>query len=78
MAVRLERHESNTRAIGRYLADDPRVEWLSYLGDPQFPYYDLAQRYLKGHCPSIITFGVAGGYDRASGSSTRSSSSSVS
>ena len=63
LAVRLERHESNTRAIARYLADDPRVAWLNYLGDPQFPYYDLAQRYLKGHCPSIITFGVAGGYD---------------
>lgn len=62
-AVRLERHESNTRAIARYLADDPRVEWLSYLGEPGFPYYDLAQRYLKGHCPSVITFGVAGGYD---------------
>ncbi len=63
LAVRLERHESNTRAIARYLAADPRVEWLSYLGDPGFAYYDLAQRYLKGHCPSIITFGVAGGYD---------------
>jgi O-acetylhomoserine (thiol)-lyase len=63
LAVRLERHESNTRAIAQYLADDPRVEWLSYLGDPSFAYYDLAQRYLKGHCPSIITFGVAGGYD---------------
>jgi O-acetylhomoserine (thiol)-lyase len=63
LAVRLERHESNTRAIAQYLAADPRVEWLSYLGDPTFPYYALAQRYLKGHCPSIITFGVAGGYD---------------
>jgi O-acetylhomoserine (thiol)-lyase len=63
LAVRLERHESNTRAIARYLADDPRVEWLSWLGDPRFPYYDLAQHYLNGHCPSIITFGVAGGYE---------------
>ncbi len=63
LAVRLERHESNTRAIASYLAADPRVEWLSYLGDPGFAYYELAQRYLKGHCPSIITFGVAGGYD---------------
>lgn len=63
LAVRLERHESNTLAIARYLADDPRVGWLSYLGDPAFPYYDLAQRYLGGHCPSIVTFGVAGGYD---------------
>jgi O-acetylhomoserine (thiol)-lyase len=63
LAVRLERHESNTLAIARYLASDPRVDWLNYLADPDFPYYDLAQRYLKGHCPSIVTFGVAGGYD---------------
>ena len=63
LAVRLERQESNTRAIARYLAADPRVQWLSWLGDPSFAYYDLAQRYLKGRCPSIITFGVVGGYD---------------
>jgi O-acetylhomoserine (thiol)-lyase len=63
LAVRLERHETNTRAIAQYLAEDPRVAWLSWLGDRGFPYYDLGRRYLKGHCPSIITFGVAGGYD---------------
>jgi O-acetylhomoserine (thiol)-lyase len=63
LAVRLERHESNTRAIAMYLAGDARVSWLSCLGDPGFPYYDLGRRYLGGHCPSIITFGVAGGYD---------------
>ena len=63
LAVRLERHESNTRAVAQFLATDPRVAWLSYLGDRTFPYYDLGRRYLKGHCPSIITFGVVGGYD---------------
>jgi O-acetylhomoserine (thiol)-lyase len=63
LAVRLERHESNTRTIADYLARDPRVEWLNWLGDPKFAYFDLAQRYLNGHCPSIITFGVAGGYE---------------
>lgn len=63
LSVRLERHESNTRAIAAYLAADPRVEWLSWLGDPGFAYYELAQRYLKGRVPSILTFGVAGGYN---------------
>ena len=63
LSVRLERHESNTRAVAAYLAADPRVEWLRYLGDPEFSYYGLAQRYLNGHCPSIVTFGVAGGYE---------------
>jgi O-acetylhomoserine (thiol)-lyase len=62
MAVRLERHESNARAVADYLRKDPRVEWVSFAGFPDHPYYELAQRYLKGRVPSIITFGAAGGY----------------
>jgi O-acetylhomoserine (thiol)-lyase len=50
MAVRLERHEANARAVADYLAADP-------------PHHDLVERYLHGRVPSIITFGAAGGYD---------------
>jgi O-acetylhomoserine (thiol)-lyase len=63
LAVRLERHESNARAVAAYLAADPRVEWVSFVGFPDNPYHELLQRYLGGRTPSIITFGVAGGYD---------------
>ncbi len=63
LAVRLERHESNARAIAAYLAADPRVDWVSFVGFPDNPYHDLLQRYLGGRAPSIITCGVAGGYD---------------
>jgi O-acetylhomoserine (thiol)-lyase len=63
MPVRLDRHESNARAVADYLAADPRVEWVSFAGFPDHPYYDLAQRYLKGRVPSIITFGAVGGYE---------------
>jgi O-acetylhomoserine (thiol)-lyase len=63
LAVRLERHESNARAIAMYLASDPRVEWVSFVGFPDNPYHALAERYLGGHAPSIITFGVKGGYE---------------
>jgi O-acetylhomoserine (thiol)-lyase len=63
LALRLERHESNSRAIAEYLVKDPRVEWVSFAGFPDNPYYLLVQKYLKGRVPSIITFGVAGGYD---------------
>jgi O-acetylhomoserine (thiol)-lyase len=63
MAVRLDRHESNARAVAAYLAADPRVEWVSFAGFPDHPYHDLAERYLKGRVPSIITFGAAGGYE---------------
>jgi O-acetylhomoserine (thiol)-lyase len=63
MAVRLDRHEANARAVADYLAADPRVEWVSFLGFADNPYHQLVQRYLKGRVPSIITFGVAGGYE---------------
>jgi O-acetylhomoserine (thiol)-lyase len=63
MAVRLERHEANARAIAAYLAADPRVEWVSFAGFPDHPHHDLVQRYLKGRVPSIITFGAVGGYE---------------
>jgi O-acetylhomoserine (thiol)-lyase len=46
-----------------YLANDPRVEWVSFAGFPDNPYYSLVQKYLKGRVPSIITFGVSGGYE---------------
>jgi len=63
LSVRLERHETNARAIAAYLAADPRVEWVRFAGFPDDPYHDLVQRYLKGHVPSIITFGLPGGYE---------------
>ena len=63
MAVRLERHEANARAVADYLAADPRVAWVSFAGFPDHPYHHLVERYLHGRVPSIITFGVDGGYD---------------
>jgi O-acetylhomoserine (thiol)-lyase len=61
LAVRLPRHESNARAVAEFLAADPRVTSVSFVGFPDSPYYELAQRYLGGHAPSIMTFTVQGG-----------------
>jgi O-acetylhomoserine (thiol)-lyase len=63
MAVRLERHESNARAVAAYLAADDRIEWVAFAGFPDHPHHELVERYLHGRVPSIITFGVTGGYD---------------
>jgi len=62
LPVRLERHESNARKVADYLARDSRVQWVNFAGFPDNPYHHLVQRYLRGRVPSIITFGVAGGY----------------
>lgn len=63
LSVRLERHESNALAVAQYLRADPRVEWVSFAAFPDHPHHELARRYLGGRAPSIVTFGVAGGYD---------------
>ena len=62
LAVRIERHEENARRVAEYLAADPRVEWVSFSGSPDHPYYELSRRYLGGHAISVLTFGVVGGY----------------
>lgn len=63
LAVRLERQITNARAVAEFLRDDPRVAWVGYAGFPDHPSHELVQRYLGGRCPSILTFGVRGGYE---------------
>ncbi|HEY5208805.1 MAG TPA: aminotransferase class V-fold PLP-dependent enzyme [Stellaceae bacterium] len=63
MALRVERHVENARRVAEFLRDDPRIAWVSYAGFPDNPYHALAQRYLGGRIPSLLTFGVAGGYE---------------
>jgi O-acetylhomoserine (thiol)-lyase len=63
LALRLERHQENARRVAEFLAADRRVAWVRYLGFPDDPYHELAERYLGGMFPSVFTFGAAGGYE---------------
>ena len=62
LALRIERHVENGRAVAAFLRKDPRVEWLNYAGFSQSPFYQLAQKYLGGRSCSLMTFGVKGGF----------------
>jgi O-acetylhomoserine (thiol)-lyase len=61
VALRVERHVENARRVAEFLRDDPRVEWVNYVGFPESPYHALAQKYLGGRACSLLTFGVRGG-----------------
>ncbi|HEX4113981.1 MAG TPA: O-acetylhomoserine aminocarboxypropyltransferase/cysteine synthase family protein [Stellaceae bacterium] len=61
MALRVERHVENALWVAEFLRADPRVAWISYAGFPDSPDYRLAQKYLGGRAPSLLTFGVKGG-----------------
>ncbi len=63
VALRIERHVENGRAVAEYLRDDSRVEWVQYAGFADNPYHELAAKYLGGRVPSLLTFGVRGGFE---------------
>jgi O-acetylhomoserine (thiol)-lyase len=63
VALRIERHVANARRVAEFLAGDRRVAWVNYAGFPDSPYFALAQKYLGGRPPSLLTFGVRGGFE---------------
>jgi O-acetylhomoserine (thiol)-lyase len=65
LAVRLPRHESNTRRVVEFLGAHPAVTSVSFVGLPDNPYHELARRYMGDRVPSIMTFTVRGGRDAA-------------
>lgn len=63
LPLRMERHCDNALAVANYLNDHAQVEWVSYAGLADSPYYDLAQKYTNGKPSALLTFGIKGGYD---------------
>jgi O-acetylhomoserine (thiol)-lyase len=65
VALRIERHVENARKVAKFLRGDPRIDWVNYAGFDDSPYFALAQKYLGGRPPSLLTFGVRGGFEAA-------------
>ena len=61
LPVRMDRHVENARAASEFLKAHAAVNWVRYAGDPDNPYYDLAQKYLPKGAGAILTFGIKGG-----------------
>jgi O-acetylhomoserine (thiol)-lyase len=65
VALRMQRHVENGRAVAEWLRADRRVAWVDYAGFADSPYHALAQKYLGGRASSLLTFGVTGGLEPA-------------
>ncbi len=48
LAVRMQRHDANGRAIASYLRKHPKVERVFYPGLPDHPQHELAERQMSG------------------------------
>jgi cystathionine gamma-lyase/cystathionine beta-lyase/cystathionine gamma-lyase/homocysteine desulfhydrase len=55
LAVRMEQHDRNGRAVAAFLEAHPKVEKIFYPGLPSHPQHDLAKRQASGF-GSMITF----------------------
>jgi O-acetylhomoserine (thiol)-lyase len=63
LPVRMDRHVENAQKVAEFLAEHPRVAWVSYAGLKASPYHDLARKYLPKGPGAVFTFGVKGGYE---------------
>jgi O-acetylhomoserine (thiol)-lyase len=61
IALRVERHVANGKAVAHHLQSHPKVAWVGYTGFEDNQYYRLTQKYLGGNACSLLTFGVRGG-----------------
>jgi O-acetylhomoserine (thiol)-lyase len=67
LPLRIHRHSENALAVAQWLAQDSRVEWVSYPGLETHPEHKNALKYLKGGFGGVLTFGVKGGHAVARG-----------
>ncbi len=63
LSLRVQRHSDNALAVARYLAEHPKVAWVSYPGLDDHPTKANADRYLQNGYGGVVVFGVKGGKD---------------
>ncbi|MGH9033937.1 MAG: cystathionine gamma-synthase [Acidimicrobiia bacterium] len=64
LAVRMDRHCENARAVAALLAEHPAVTEVRYPGLPGHPGHDIARRQMRAY-GGIVSFTCAGGEDGA-------------
>jgi len=65
LPLRMERHCANASIVADFLAEDDRVDWVTYPGLAAHPTHDVADKYLEGGFGGMVTFGPAGGFEAA-------------
>lgn len=63
LALRVQRHSDNAKAVAEWLSAHPAVAWVSYAGLPGDRYHNLARKYSPKGAGAVFTFGLKGGYD---------------
>ena len=63
LPLRMKKHADNALEVATWLSNHDAVEWVSYAGLKDSPFYELAQKYCPEGAGAVFTFGVKGGYE---------------
>jgi len=63
LAVRMERHGENSKAISELLTKQPKVEKVNYPGLPDHPQPDIIKRQMRGN-GGMLSFQLKGGFNQ--------------
>lgn len=63
LALRMQKHCDNAKALAEWLSAHPAVSWVNYAGLPGDKYHALARKYAPRGAGAVFTFGLKGGYD---------------
>ena len=63
LALRMQRHSDNARAVAAHLEKHPKVAWVNYAGLPSNACYALHQKICPRGAGAVFTLGLKGGYE---------------
>ncbi|MEJ5313441.1 MULTISPECIES: O-acetylhomoserine aminocarboxypropyltransferase/cysteine synthase family protein [Anaerolinea] len=63
LSLRMDRHVQNAQKTAEFLAQHPKVRWVTYPGLPDHPDYHRAKKYLPKGAGAILGFGIDGGLE---------------
>ena len=63
LSLRMQRHVDNAQKIAAWLAQDPRIQAVTYVGLDNSPYAERVQRICPRGAGAIFTITLKGGYD---------------
>ena len=65
LALRMERHSSNAKAVAAFLAGHPKIEWVLHASLPDNQYHARAEKYLPNGQGGMLSFGIKGDVKKA-------------
>jgi O-acetylhomoserine/O-acetylserine sulfhydrylase len=65
LSLRVQRHCDNALELAKWLAENPKIEYVEYPGLKSSPYHELALKYLKNGFGGVLSFKVKAGKEAA-------------